>query len=61
MFPEETHIKIVKQLDEIEADLFGCYRRLERLRLTLQDQWRVLPTGLCWTPEPSTETKRAGG
>ena len=49
MFPEETHQKIVKQIDDIEADIHRCYRSLERLRLDLQRQWRVLPSGERWT------------
>jgi hypothetical protein len=49
MFPEETHEKIVKQVDEVEADLFRLYRKLMRLRLGLQRQWRVLPNGERWT------------
>lgn len=44
MFPEETHVKIVKRIDEIEADMYRLYRKLERLRLDLQAQWRVLPS-----------------
>lgn len=44
MFPEETHARIVQRLDEIEADMFRIYRSLERLRLSLQEQWRVSPS-----------------
>jgi Txe/YoeB family toxin of Txe-Axe toxin-antitoxin module len=51
MFPEETHQKIVKRIDEIEVEMFEIYRRLERLRLDLQEQWRVLPSGARWTQE----------
>lgn len=35
---------IVSEIDEIESDIFTLYRRLERLRLKLQAQWRVLPS-----------------
>ena len=55
MFPEETHVKIVKRLDEIECELFGLYRKLESLRLGLQDQWKVLPSGERWTKERQEE------
>ena len=51
MFPEETHQKIVKQIDDVEADLFRLYRRLARLRMDLQRDWRVLPSGDRWTRE----------
>ena len=43
MFPEETHAKIVKQIDDIECEMYGLYRKLERLRLNLQQQWNVKP------------------
>lgn len=49
MFPEKTHIKIVRRIDEVEADLFRLYRKLERLRLDLQQQWKVLPSGERWS------------
>jgi hypothetical protein len=49
MFPEETHVKIVRQMDEIECELFRLYRKLERLRLGLQEQWAVMPDGSRWT------------
>jgi hypothetical protein len=49
MFPEETHVKIVKRIDEMEAEAYGLYRRLERLRLDLQAQWKVLPSGERWS------------
>jgi hypothetical protein len=45
MFPEETHVKIVKRIDDLEAELYRVYRSLERLRLDLQAQWKVLPSG----------------
>ena len=57
MFPEETHQKIVKQMDDIEAELFGLYRKLERLRLSLQERWRVLPSGEKWTPARHSESE----
>lgn len=49
MFPEETHVKILRRLDAIEAELFGLYRRLEGLRLDLQREWRALPNGARWS------------
>lgn len=49
MFPEETHVKILKRIDAIEAEMFGIYRKLERLRLDLQQQWRALPSGARWS------------
>jgi hypothetical protein len=49
MFPEETHVKIVKRLDAMEAEVYSLYRKLERLRLDLQSQWRVLPSGQRWS------------
>jgi hypothetical protein len=51
MFPEETHVKILQRIDAIEAEMFGIYRRLERLRLDLQAKWRVLPSGARWSEE----------
>lgn len=59
MFPEETHQKIVKQIDEIEADMYGLYRKLERLRLELQRQWHVLPSGARWS-QGAQEKAEAG-
>jgi hypothetical protein len=59
MFPEETHQKIVKQIDEIEADMYGLYRKLERLRLGLQRQWHVLPSGDRWS-QGAQEKAEAG-
>ena len=49
MFPDETHQKIVKQIDEIEAELHGLYRKLARLRQGLQRQWHVMPSGQRWS------------
>ena len=49
MFPEETHVEIVRQIDEAEAKAFTLYRSIARLRLSLQRQWHVLPTGERWT------------
>lgn len=52
-----TARRIVKRLFELETELFGLYgklqlsalfevyRKLRRLRLDLQAQWRVLPSG----------------
>lgn len=56
MFPDERHVKIVKQIDEMEAEAFGLYRRMERLRLGLQEQWKVLPSGERWTKERHEES-----
>lgn len=57
MFPEESHVKIVKRIDELEADVYTVYCRLQRLRLDLQAQWRVLPSDDRWTPEKHEATK----
>lgn len=51
MFPEETHRKIVRQIDAIEADMFGLYRKLASLRLQLQRDWRVLPSDQRWSAQ----------
>ncbi len=52
MFPEETHQKIVKHVDDLEAELFCLYRKVARLRLGLQRQWQVLPSGpMKWSKE----------
>lgn len=51
MFPQENQERIVKELDEIEADLYRIYRKIERFRGRLQEQWKVLPSGDKWTPE----------
>lgn len=57
-----TARRIVKRLFELETELFGLYgklqlsalfevyRKLRRLRLDLQAQWRVLPSGGDGTP-----------
>lgn len=57
MFPEETHVKIVKRIDAIEADMFRIYRALERLRLDLQASWRVLPSDEKWSPEAQQKSE----
>ena len=61
MFPEETHRAIVKQFDAIETDLFRLYRRLARMRLELQRQWRVLPNDERWTPQLQEQSDAFGG
>ena len=40
---ERSKQQIVAEIDTIEAELYGMYLRLQRLRLDLQAQWRVLP------------------
>jgi hypothetical protein len=57
MFPEETHVKIVKQLDDIESEVFRLYRKTERLRLELQRKWRVLPSGQRWSEEAQQKSE----
>lgn len=59
MFPEERHVKIIRRIDEIEAELYGLYRRLARLRLDLQREWRVLPSGQRWSEQGQDETEHA--
>jgi len=49
MFPEQTHVKILRRIDDLEADAYRTYRALARLRLELQTQWRALPSGQTWT------------
>jgi hypothetical protein len=49
MFPDERYVKILRRIDEIECDLYRQYRRIERLRLDLQREWKVLPNGERWT------------
>lgn len=51
MFPEETHVKILQQLDELESEVYGVYRKVERLRAGLQRQWKALPSGERWSEE----------
>lgn len=51
MFPEETHEKILKRIDALEADAFRLYRKAASIRLDLQSQWHVLPTGEPWSLE----------
>lgn len=58
------HQGIVAEIDSIEADLYGLYRRLESLRLQLQREWRVLPSGAPWNEAKQASTRfsdRAGG
>ena len=57
MFPDETHQRIVKRLDELETTLHQTYRAIERLRLDLQTLWRVLPNGERWSAEKSEATR----
>lgn len=49
MFPEERHVAILKRIDSIECELFNLYRKMERLRLDLQREWRALPSGARWS------------
>jgi hypothetical protein len=58
MFPQQRHQQIVKRIDEIEADMFGLYRKLARLRLDLQSEWRVLPSDKRWS-EPAQKQDEA--
>ena len=51
MFPDETHVKILRRIDAIESEMFGLYRKMERLRLDLQRAWKVLPSDERWTEE----------
>lgn len=60
MFPEETHQKIVQQIDEVECELFRLYRKLQRLRLGVQRQWHVLPSGEQWTKEKQEASDYSG-
>jgi hypothetical protein len=48
MFPDERYVKIVRRIDQLESQLYGTYRALERLRLDLQREWKVLPSGERW-------------
>ena len=59
MFPEETHIEILKHIDDAESNMYRLYREVARLRLRLQEQWRVLPTGAHWTIERQREDEKA--
>ena len=59
MSPEETHIKILKQIDDAEFDMYRLYCKVTRLRLSLQAQWRVLPSGARWTIERQIEDEKA--
>jgi len=57
MSREQTHQSIVANIDAIEADLFGLYRRLQALRVHLQNEWRVLPSNEPWTADKSARTR----
>ena len=57
MFPEETHVKILKEIDAIELEMFRLYERLARLRLDLQRQWNSLPSGHRWTEKAQQESE----
>lgn len=46
--PMSNH-EIVKALDRIEEQIHSQYCALARIRLELQRQWRVLPSGERWT------------
>ena len=59
MFPEETHVKILKEIDSIEAEMHTLYGRLARLRLGLQRQWRALPSGERWNEQRQSESDYA--
>ena len=60
MFPEESHQKIVRRLDQMEAEVYGLYRKLENLRLDLQKQWKVLPNGERWTERGHAASQFSG-
>jgi len=49
MFPYEHYVEIVRRIDTLEADFYRLYRALERLRLDLQREWKVLPSGARWS------------
>jgi len=57
MFPEETHQQIVERIDQIESEVYAIYRKLERFRISLQEKWRVLPSGEKWTPARHNESE----
>lgn len=57
MFPDETRVRWIRDLDHIEADLYSLYLRLERVRLELQREWHVLPNGEHWTPEKQKQAE----
>lgn len=48
MMPHERHVAFLKRIDTIEAEMFGLYRSLERLRLDLQREWKAFPSGTRW-------------
>lgn len=60
MFLDEHHIKLVQHLDATEAELYRIYRQIERLRLDLQREWRVLPSGGRWSEEAHEATEHSG-
>lgn len=57
MFPEDTNEAIVKKLDQMEAESYRIYRAMQRLRLHLQERWKVLPTGERWSQEKHDATE----
>jgi hypothetical protein len=59
MFPDERHIKIVQRIDAMEAEMFRLYRRMERLRLDLQREWKVLPSGGRWSERFQDESEHS--
>ncbi len=60
-FPVERHQQIVARIDQIECDLYGLYRALERLRLDLQREWRVLPSGERWNEARQDASELSAG
>ncbi len=59
MFPDETHLKVIRRIDELEAEVYSMYRKIARFRLGLQRQWRVLPSGERWTEQAQAAAESA--
>lgn len=47
----DVHRRLVQRIDDLEARSYRLYQAIADLRLELQQQWRVLPSGDVWTPE----------
>jgi hypothetical protein len=60
MFPEERHVKVVRRIDEMEADIYSLYRKIMRLRLDLQREWHVLPSGARWSEAEQEKSEHVG-
>jgi hypothetical protein len=59
MFPDERHQVIIRRIDALEADAYRTYRAIERLRLELQREWHVLPSGERWSSQGQAQSEHS--